>query len=130
MAGNGGARPGAGRPKGGKNRESIDREKKLAEAAERMAAGGTLTPEQINALSPLDVMLHAMKIDVAAGEWRSAASLAEKAAPYLHPKLASEVLTLRKAPQTIEGALLEIENDVELSRSYQNLVSSSINGDE
>jgi hypothetical protein len=35
-------------------------------------------------------MLHAMRLEIANAEWRMAAALAEKAAPFIHPKLASE----------------------------------------
>jgi hypothetical protein len=89
----GGHRPGAGRKPGSRDKVTIDAEQKLAEATERLAA--ELTPEQIAAMSPLDVMLHAVKIEAMAGQWRMAAALAEKAAPYLHPKLSSEILNVR-----------------------------------
>jgi hypothetical protein len=39
-------------------------------------------------MMPLDVMLLAMRLDVESGQWRSAASIAEKTAPYLHAKMA------------------------------------------
>jgi hypothetical protein len=32
--------------------------------------------------------LHAMRLEVECGQWRSAASIAEKAAPFVHPKMA------------------------------------------
>jgi hypothetical protein len=37
---------------------------------------------------PLDVMQYAMRLELQGGQWRSAASIAEKAAPYVHPKMA------------------------------------------
>ena len=37
---------------------------------------------------PLDVMQYAMRLEVECGKLRSAASIAEKAAPYVHPKMA------------------------------------------
>lgn len=40
-------------------------------------------------LSPLDVMLRAMREHAAQGDWDAAASLAKDVAPYMHPKLAS-----------------------------------------
>ncbi|OJY02220.1 MAG: hypothetical protein BGP04_12990 [Rhizobiales bacterium 62-17] len=40
-------------------------------------------------LSPLDVMLRAMREKAASGNWDAAASLAKDVAPYVHPKLAS-----------------------------------------
>ncbi|MDH7794106.1 MULTISPECIES: hypothetical protein [unclassified Beijerinckia] len=40
-------------------------------------------------LSPLDVMLRAMREHAARGDWDTAAALAKDVAPYMHPKLAS-----------------------------------------
>jgi hypothetical protein len=37
-------------------------------------------------MMPLDVLLFAMRLELQGGQWRSAASIAEKAAPYVHPK--------------------------------------------
>jgi hypothetical protein len=37
---------------------------------------------------PLDVMHYAMRLELQGGHWRSAAAIAEKAAPYVHPKMA------------------------------------------
>ena len=58
----------------------------MAEAAERATSG--LSPLEIATMMPRDVMLHAMRLEAASGQWRSAASIAEKAAPYVHPKMA------------------------------------------
>lgn len=83
----GGSKPGerrGGRQKGTPNKAKVEREAKLAESRERILA--TLTPEQIAAMSPLDVMLQAMQIEAQTGEWRTAAALAKEAAPYLHAK--------------------------------------------
>lgn len=73
-----------GRQKGTPNKATVEREAKLAEARDRILA--SITPEQIAAMSPLDIMLQAMQLEAQSGEWRVAAALAEKAAPYLHPK--------------------------------------------
>jgi hypothetical protein len=54
--------------------------------AERATAG--LSPSEIGPMSPLDVMQYAMRLELEGGQWRSAASIAEKAAPYVHPKMA------------------------------------------
>jgi len=86
-----GAAPGerrGGRQKGAKNKATIDREAKLAEARDRFLSG--VTPEIIAAMSPLDVMLHAMQIEAQTGEWRMAAAMAKEAAPYLHAKKSPE----------------------------------------
>lgn len=75
MAGTGGKRPGAGRPKGSPDR-------KLKAQREAIAASG---------LMPLDYMLNILRDDTAPAARRDWA--ADKAAPYLHPRLQSTNLT-------------------------------------
>jgi hypothetical protein len=73
----GGKRPGAGRPKGGKNRKTIERMK----IAEQAAAGG---------ITPLELMLQLMRSLWDEGTRASrtaAAKLATEAAPFVHPRL-------------------------------------------
>lgn len=77
-----------GRQKGTPNKATVEREAKLAESRERILA--SLLPEQIAAMSPLDIMLQAMQIEAQSGDWRAAAALAKEAAPYLHAKKAPE----------------------------------------
>lgn len=84
----GGARPGAGRPKG---RESAATTRKRQVAAKALADGVT----------PLEVMLEAMRTLYQGGDLIAAAGVAKDAAPYVHPKLSqieqkSEV-TVQKA---------------------------------
>src|SRR5580704_15820338 len=81
-----------GRQKGTPNKATVRLAAKLAEAAERATAG--LSPSEIASMMPLDVMHYAMRLELKGGQWRSAASIAEKAAPYVHPKM---------APRTEEG---------------------------
>ena len=69
----GGARPGAGRKPGGTN-------KKTREIAELAAAEG---------ITPLEVMVLAMRRKYEAGDLDGAASIAKDAAPYMHPRLSS-----------------------------------------
>jgi len=40
-------------------------------------------------LTPLEVMLKAMRVHAKADRWDEAASIAKDAAPYMHPRLAS-----------------------------------------
>jgi hypothetical protein len=47
----------------------------------------SISPE-IASMMLLDIMLLAMWLDVESVQWRSAASIAEKTAPYLHAKMA------------------------------------------
>src|SRR5690348_9969197 len=69
----GGKRPGAGRKPGSKNKASAAREKAIAESG----------------LTPLEYMLGVMRDEQATRDVRLDA--AAKAAPYVHPKLASIV---------------------------------------
>ncbi len=69
----GGKRPGAGRKPGSKNART-------AAVARKATAEG---------IQPIEVMLHAMRLHFAAGEYDAAATIAKDAAPYCHPRLAS-----------------------------------------
>jgi hypothetical protein len=69
----GGARPGAGRPPGAATRRT-------REIADQAASEG---------LTPLDVMLRAMRDHATADRWDEAAKVAALAAPYVHPRLAA-----------------------------------------
>lgn len=71
MPGPGGARPGAGRKRGGKNR-------KTREIADRAAAEG---------ITPLEYMLKVLRDDDMDAARRD--DMAKAAAPYMHPRLAS-----------------------------------------
>ncbi|NTJ00339.1 hypothetical protein G6L07_08375 [Agrobacterium rhizogenes] len=69
----GGPRKGAGRPKGA----ATKRTRKVADR------------ESQNGLTPLEVMLKAMREHAKKKDWDAAASIAKDAAPYMHAKLAS-----------------------------------------
>ena len=71
--GRGGSRPGAGRKKGAAS-------KRTREIADAAVADG---------LSPLEVMLKAMRFHADAERWDDAADVAKDAAPYIHPRLAA-----------------------------------------
>jgi hypothetical protein len=71
----GGKRRGAGRPKGSKNRRTVAHEELVGKAA---AEG----------ITPLEVMLEAMRTHHAAGHLDKAAAVAKDAAPYMHARLA------------------------------------------
>ena len=72
----GGARPGAGRKKGSVTKATVYRQEMLA----RAAAEG---------ISPLEVMMTAMREAWENGDKEKAVQVAEKAAPYIHAKLAA-----------------------------------------
>lgn len=69
----GGARVGAGRPKG-------SRTKKRSAVARKLATEG---------VTPLEVMIKAMHAHLDAGELDAAAVIAKDAAPYMHARLSS-----------------------------------------
>ena len=75
-----------GRQKGTPNKRKAEYDAKFAEAAGQMTAA--LSASEIASMSLLDVMRYAMQRELEGGRWRSAASIAEKAAPYVHPKMA------------------------------------------
>jgi hypothetical protein len=76
-----------GRPKGSKNKTTVDRETALAEAAK--LASGKLTEARIKKMSPIAVILYAMQEALRAGAIKSAAAFAVQAAPYVHARLSS-----------------------------------------
>lgn len=78
--GHGGARPGSGRKKGSQNKNISAVRERTREIAERAIA---------EHLTPLEVMLMAMREAVEASDMAKAASFAKDAAPYLHPRLAA-----------------------------------------
>lgn len=71
MAQRGGKRPGAGRKKGTPNKATLERQKRIAESGQ----------------TPLDYMLSVMRDENNPRDIRLDA--ANKAAPYVHPKLAN-----------------------------------------
>jgi hypothetical protein len=75
-----------GRQKGTPNKRKAECDAKFAEAAGQATTG--LSPLEIASMMPLPVMLLAMRLELECGQLRSAASIAEKAAPYVHPKMA------------------------------------------
>ena len=75
-----------GRQKGTPNKRKAEYDAKLAEAAGRATTG--LSPSEIASMMPVDVVQYAMRLELQGGRWRSAASIAEQAAPYVHPKMA------------------------------------------
>lgn len=72
----GGHRPGAGRKAGIKTEKT---KRRIAYSEEAAASGVT----------PLEVMLSAMRQSYAEGKMKDAASFAKDAAPYIHPRLAT-----------------------------------------
>jgi hypothetical protein len=90
----GGRRPGAGRPKGRKNRKT---EERLEHVKELAKAG----------LTPLEYMLAVMRDEKADEERRLDA--AKSAAPYVHPKLAQTELNVKGDLRTMTDDALRSE---------------------
>jgi hypothetical protein len=91
-----GAKPGerrGGRVAGTPNKATVVRQEMLADVTAK--AIEDLTAEQIDRLSPLDIMLMAMRASAKAGNLTAAAAAAKEAAPYVLPKLASTTVTNR-----------------------------------
>jgi hypothetical protein len=82
-----GAKPGerrGGRPPGGKNKSTVDRERRFADA--EAAAIAALTPDEIDNITPEQVMILAMRTAVRGGNLVLAHKLGVDVAPYLHSK--------------------------------------------
>ena len=82
----GGARPGAGRPPGHKNKKTIAKE-----FAQRNVIDETLsrlTGEEIERLTPLQIMELGMHLMLKAGNITAAVAMAE-VTPFVHPKMAT-----------------------------------------
>lgn len=95
----GGRRKGAGRPKGAATKRS----RKIADK------------ESQNGLTPLEVMLRAMREHAKNDDWDAAASIAKDAAPYMHPKLASTQHTGRGGGPIQYANMTEEEIDARLA---------------
>ena len=68
-----------GRQKGTKNRSTLEREALMARVSKNISDG----------IEPLEVMMHTMRQAWQQEDYETAITIAEKAAPYRHPKLAS-----------------------------------------
>ncbi len=79
---NGGARKGAGRKPGKKNVVASEKSQKIV--ADFVESGD---------LTPLEVMLMVMTMNVKAQNWPDAMHAANSAAPYVHPRLAATTIS-------------------------------------
>ncbi len=100
MAKVGGARPGAGRRKGGVNAKTL-----IARKQAEKALNETVTP--------LSVMLEAMIAAHAAGDLALAHNFAKDAAPYVHPRLTA--VTAEHSGKG--GGPIEFENVTDADRA-------------
>src|SRR5262245_24191416 len=80
----GGKRPGAGRPKGGKNRKTVDRERRAVELADKMVKALGVDAFSGNSVALLQLIYKDIRQPM---EMRFEA--AKAAAPYERPRLAS-----------------------------------------
>jgi hypothetical protein len=106
----GGYRPGAGRPKGSKNKRTLQAVETVTKAAEEIAAvlvsGEAMTLEQASAMSALDVLKHAMTRSIVKNDWNSAAVYARDIAPYQFAKLTST-----KVDATVRRSVEDMSDD-------------------
>jgi len=103
----GGKRLGAGRRPGSAS-------KRTREIADKAAAEG---------MTPLEVMLRAMKEHAEALRWDQAASVAKDAAPYIHPRLAAiEHAGPGGGPMQAIGIGISTSDPIEAAKVYQRLI--------
>lgn len=74
-----------GRPLGSRNKRTVERIKATAKAIAEVRKD--LTDAEINALTPLETMLMAMRASVISGDLVAALAAARDAAPYVHAKV-------------------------------------------
>lgn len=86
----GGPGRGGGRRKGSRNKALVAREIATKTAIDDTLA--RLTKEEIERLTPLEIMILAMHLLLTEGNLMGAVSVAKEAAPYVHGKVASVVL--------------------------------------
>lgn len=92
----GGKRPGAGRKKGSVTKATVYRQEMLAKAT-------------ADGISPLDVMITAMRAAWDAGNVQDAVQHAVHAAPYVHPRLASSEMKLDDKRTARDYSTAELE---------------------
>jgi hypothetical protein len=95
MAVRGGHRVGSGRPKGARTASDKSKFLYVQQRAQEMLAKG-------DKHAPLEVMLSYMWVLEANGDLETAAAVAVKAAPYVHPKLQAVDHTSDSEPMTIQ----------------------------
>ena len=105
-----GAKPGekrGGKPPGTKDRATVERENKIADAMK--AASEAIGDAVLESMSPKDVLLFVMRLAAKQGWWFKAAEVATQVAPYIHAKLASTEIDdkRRRVPEEFDDAELE-----------------------
>lgn len=85
----GGSRPGAGRPAGRRNKKTVEKEIALKGAVDDTVA--RLTKDEIEKFSPLEVLLLVMRLQLQAGNLSGALAAADRAAPFVHARLSSNI---------------------------------------
>lgn len=100
----GGSRPGAGRPKGSRNKRTL----LLEEGAKKATAGGT---------TPLDYLLDIMRDEGQPFDLRFEA--AKAAAPYCHPKLAATHVTEGEGHLTHEQWVRRLADQIGIEQQQE-----------
>jgi hypothetical protein len=117
----GGARPGAGRPEGAKDKKEVERSERMREQTELIFTAaksrGEITDELIMEMSPLDVLLFVMRISMKVMNLSVAREAAAQAAPYIHPRLsATKIEGDPDNPIQHEHHVIEEKRYLELTR--------------
>jgi len=94
-----------GRKPGVANKRTIERQQLLQDAI----AASRLLPEDVADMSPLAVLLHAMRTHMAANNLEQAVICAEKAAPFCHPKLSQADFNVTNSVEHLSREEIEAE---------------------
>lgn len=95
----GGARIGAGRPKGSRSASTIEREHNARAAVDLVLA--EIGREGIKKMAPLEVLILGMHLALEASNMPAAMAAAEKAAPYCHARMSS-IVPIPTLPSDLE----------------------------
>jgi hypothetical protein len=107
----GGYRPGAGRKKGSVTKNISE----MAQIREEARVSG---------MTPLQVLLHIMRIYFQQEDWDKAAENAARAAPFMHAKLIATQVTLRRPDEMSDDELL---SSIAIAESHG--VDEAVRGD-
>lgn len=98
----GGRRPGAGRKKGSVTKNISE----MAQIREEARVSG---------MTPLQVLLHIMRIYFQLEDWDRAAENAARAAPFMHAKLIATEVTMRRPDEMSDD---ELRSSIDIARAH------------
>ena len=137
----GGWRPGAGRPKGSRNRPKPLRPAPVVRLRRRRTSGAPrpsrerLAAVVIQGITPLQCILENMRRHLRRGRWIEAQQSAALAAPYLHPRLSSSNITVKPSLREVFAQASDAElrsfieeNERELANTPEALATAKPKG--